>query len=524
MDHLLFETRQPAQLKSIPELRNLLTQVAHKSVPQQTVRRRIMLCLSESVTNLVQYAMLAKYTKLSSSNNCDDYIGMRFGHNNIGWWLEVIDSGLSWDPTNHQYVDIGDTRSTFTMNEDGRGISLLHNQCDQLDYQKGHEGDPNKLRMTWFSKKTNHRPCILLVEDDLAMSRLYTAYLHDDFDIEVANNGLEALALIKNKKFDLVLSDIRMPHMNGLNLRERLNNNKTKLIPFIFITSADDPETKQQATELGVDDYVEKPVQKPQLTHIIKRVLERSSQVHKHLNERIEKKITSSLAPNLPNTSHNWNIRVASRNTGLGGGDFLLHQHSKNHLMLMLVDIMGHDDSAKFFAFAYAGYLRGLVQTAGAELSPPKLLERLSEDALQDKLLSQILLTCCAITLSTGGEFTIACAGHPPPLLITPTGVQVLPISGTLPGLIQKTHYQHLSQTLADGERLAVYTDGLFESANNIDERLQLESNIMQTLVNTLDRPIGDSLEITMHMFDQVAGTPPKDDALLVLLEKSHYK
>lgn len=523
MDHLLFETRQPAQLTSIPELRNLLTQVAHKSVPQQTVRRRIMLCLSESVTNLVQYAMLAKYTKLSSSNKCDDYIGLRFGHNNIGWWLEIIDPGLSWDPTNQPYVDIGDTRSTFTMNENGRGIALLHNQCDQLDYQKGEESEPNKLRMTWFSKKTNQRPCVLLVEDDLVMSRLYTAYLHDNFDVEVASNGLEALTLITNKKFDLVLSDICMPQMNGLNLRERLNN-KAELIPFIFITAANNLEIRQQATQLGVDDYVEKPVQKAQLIHIIKRVLERSSQVRQNLNERIEKKISSSLIPSLPNTSHNWNMRVAYRNTGLGGGDFLLHQHSKNHLMLMLVDIMGHDDSAKFFAFAYAGYLRGLVQTAGSELSPSELLERLSEDALQDKLLSQILLTCCAVTLATGGQFTIACAGHPPPLLITSTGVQVLAISGTLPGLIHKTHYQHLSQKLAEGERLALYTDGLFESANTIDERLQLENNIMQTLVNTLDRPIEDSLEITMHMFDQIAGSPPKDDALLILLENSQYK
>ena len=67
-----------------------------------------------------------------------------------------------------------------------------------------------------------------------------------------------------------------------------------------------------------------------------------------------------------------------SRHTGRGGGDLLLHQSGNDRFQLMLADIMGHDDSAKFFAHAYGGYLRSMMHAIGTDDDPAQLLEQLS--------------------------------------------------------------------------------------------------------------------------------------------------
>jgi len=519
IDHLLLEATQVAHLKSIPKLRRLLMKVIKVCVPQQTIRWRILLCLSEHLTNLVQHAKLTNCTSLT--DGCLANIHLRFGHNHTFWWLEVIDHSLPWDPTNQPDCK-QDTDAPFILSTGQRGITLLNDQSDQISYHKADDDEPNTLRLGWFKQKKQPQPRVLLVEDNAAMSRLYAMYLHSDFEVEIASNGADAMNLLRAQNFDLILSDINMPQMNGLHLRKKLSDTQhAGVIPFIFLTVSDNSNVKHSASLLGVDDYLVKPIGKTQLCETLKRVLARSNQLRQQLNERIDKRIRSSLSPSLPQSSHGWSLQVASRNTGGGGGDLLLQHANEKHLTLMLADIMGHDDSAKFFAFAYAGYMRGLTQAADAEMTPDKLLSHLSDDAFSDQLLSKTLLTCCIIKLATGGYFSIACAGHPAPLLISPSGVRELPISGTLPGLIPNVDYACLSQQLLPGERLALYTDGLFESVIGQEERRNLETKMINTLHATIAMPLANSLARSMHVFDQIAGATPQDDALLILLESS---
>lgn len=506
MDCLLLETQKLATLESARELRHLLEQVVQAAVPYLSIRQQMLLCLSEAVTNLVTHA------KPGVSR-----IGMSFGRDDTGWWLEILDDSTPWDPTENVELDL---LSEFIEIENGRGTALLKNQCDQISYTAGDGVEHNRLRLSWSIPEKNQQPTILLVEDDNALRQLYALYLVDTFEVLTAANGHEALERLNTNKIDLVLSDINMPGMSGFTLREYLNQSRdTELIPFIFLTAVDDAHMQKNAAGLGIDDYLVKPIYKTQLINIVQRVLGRSQQIYRQLTDRIDKRITSALAPSLPETSHGWSLCVASRHTGIGGGDLLLHRDNKDQLLLALVDIMGHDDSAKFFAYAYGGYLRGLMHTSVDNISPSQLLEKLSENALQDELLSQVILTSCAITLSPAGKLTTASAGHPPPLLISKTGTEMLPVGGMLPGLLPATTYQTKVLQLSAGERIAFYTDGLFESAANDHARKDLETHITEKLAETLDIPIKQSLQQVMKVFDELAGTPPKDDAMLLLME-----
>jgi len=506
MNRIFLDDQRYVTLDATREMRHLLEKVAQSTVPCLSIRRRMLLCLSEVVTNLV------KHSASEASR-----MGMRFGRNNLEWWLEVLDNGNAWDPTRH--VDLEEL-GEFREVENGRGIALLHSQCDHIEYHPSNGSGENRLRLSWEIPDQKQRPGVLIVEDDENLRRLYGLYLEDAFEVTTAVSGREALRKLDIAQIDLVLSDICMPQMDGIALREQLAENPaTQLIPFVFLSAKSDAVDLERAANLGIDDYLVKPIDKVRLSGTIQRVLTRTRQTHQQLTDRIDKKITSALAPEVPDRASGWRLGAMSRHTGSGGGDLLLHQSGNNRFQLVLADIMGHDDSAKFFAHAYGGYLRSMMHAIGIDSDPAQLLEQLSNFALQDKLASNVILTCCSATLSTGGGISLASAGHPPPLHINKSGTHPVPVSGILPGLLPATVYQPVNLQVAVGERIALYTDGLFESATDNHAREKLEDGIITTLTDTLNLPIDESLAQVMGCFDRLAGTPPSDDALLLLLE-----
>ena len=506
MDTLLLESQQKLDLKTPRQLRHELTDVIVKCVPDLAIRQRMQLCLSEALTNLVLHAQPKP-----------DHILIRFGNNSTSWWLEIFDDSRPW-PLNNNPDD--NLLFEFQEIENGRGIALLHAQCDKLSYLPGNDDQPNQLRLQWSYPKKQKRQTILVVEDNESLCRLYQAYLCGMFNVLTATNGYHALVQLTSQKIDLVLSDIRMPEMNGLSLRKKINQQADHgLIPFVFLTGEDDQLIQAQAADLGIDDYLVKPVDKTQLLKIIQRILGRSQQIYTQLSERIDKKISASLKPQLPETANGWRLQLACRDTGSGGGDLLLHKEFAGKTQLLLADIMGHDHSAKFFSHACGGYIHGLLQAMQISSNPALLLEQISHYAMADKLLSQVTLTCCSMQLSEHGKITLASAGHPAPLLISSENIESVAVGGVLPGLIADNPYQSRELNLQCGQRLAFYTDGLFESAADNNARHKLQTRISEALLATLELPIAESLLQVMRLFDQLTNAQPSDDALLLLLE-----
>jgi len=512
MNNILLAIKKPVSEEMPRQFRHALQEVMEGHAPK-VISQRISLCLSEAVTNLIEHS-----TPLPTE------VSIKFYRENDGWYLNIFDDGEYWDPTENINDDL---ITEFSAIENGRGVALLNSQSDDIKYtsQKNEKDiNINKLQLHWAQPKTQKRQTILIVEDNNSLRLLYKTYLSDKYDILTAENGYGALEELNKHHVDLVLSDIRMPQMNGLTLRKKINNkNGDELIPFIFLTAQDDDMMQEQAADLGIDDYLIKPVNKPQLMKVIQRILGRSKQVYQQLTTRIDKKITDSLKPEIPNTSHGWRMQVASRDTGSGGGDLLLHHQFEGMTQLLLTDIMGHDDSAKFFSHAYGGYLHGLIQSMQSNLCASYLLEQLSKYALNDKILSKVTLTCCSLQLFEAGKINIASAGHPAPLLIKPGGISELDTSGVLLGLIEDAKYKNNDFTIKKGQRIALFTDGLFESAENNEARNHLEKCITDTLSSTLSMPIEKALEEVMSVFDQITKSQPTDDTLLLLLEPIQY-
>jgi len=100
------------------------------------------------------------------------------------------------------------------------------------------------------------------------------------YAVQQAENGLEALKILQKTRPDLILSDINMPKMDGIQFYQEIRQHpEWTAIPFIFLTSSSSPEEIQRGRELGVEDYLVKPIEPDDLVRIIKARLYRTAEV-----------------------------------------------------------------------------------------------------------------------------------------------------------------------------------------------------------------------------------------------------
>jgi len=119
------------------------------------------------------------------------------------------------------------------------------------------------------------KPVILVVDDQFQNIELLEAYLvGQDYEIIKAASGEEALKKISVNQIDLILLDIMMPRMSGLEVLKKLRaDEKTKATPVVMVTALKGTEDKIKALEAGCDDFISKPVDKVELLARVKSIL-----------------------------------------------------------------------------------------------------------------------------------------------------------------------------------------------------------------------------------------------------------
>lgn len=116
---------------------------------------------------------------------------------------------------------------------------------------------------------------ILAVDDSNSLRQLLAATLTDaGHKVTQAKDGAEGLALAQKSGFDLVISDINMPNMDGITLLRRLRALPAfRSTPILVLTTEMDPERKKQAKEAGATGWIVKPFNPEQLLGTIRRVV-----------------------------------------------------------------------------------------------------------------------------------------------------------------------------------------------------------------------------------------------------------
>ena len=137
-------------------------------------------------------------------------------------------------------------------------------------------------------------PKILIIEDEAAIRRVLTKILSEEsstYQVEEAEDGVQALEKIKNNDYDLVLCDIKMPKMDGVELLEEVKKIKPE-IPMVMISGHGDMETAIQTMRLGAFDYISKPPDLNRLLNTVRNALDKKQLVVE--NKILKKKVSKN--------------------------------------------------------------------------------------------------------------------------------------------------------------------------------------------------------------------------------------
>ena len=141
------------------------------------------------------------------------------------------------------------------------------------------------------------KPRIMIVDDEQSVrSSLREWFLEDGFEVETAEDGLDALKKLESGPFDLMIVDLKMPRMDGISLQRRLQEvDPTGTV--IILTAFAAVDTAVEALKLGAFDYVTKPVDPDELSHTVRRALEQKRLTEE--NVRLREKV-SELSSSTP--------------------------------------------------------------------------------------------------------------------------------------------------------------------------------------------------------------------------------
>ena len=121
------------------------------------------------------------------------------------------------------------------------------------------------------------KPKILIVEDDIDISKMLKLFFEQDYRIDLAMQGREALEKARQDMPNLIILDIMLPDINGYEVfRELRTRPRTSHIPMIFLTQKDNLSDKLQGLELGADDYITKPFDFAELKLRVKNAISHS--------------------------------------------------------------------------------------------------------------------------------------------------------------------------------------------------------------------------------------------------------
>lgn len=127
---------------------------------------------------------------------------------------------------------------------------------------------------------------ILVVEDNQqARENIVEILKIHNYNISEAENGKEALTKIEQDQFDLIISDMMMPVMDGKELVAQIRNCKNLDIPFIFLTAKAEMEDLRKGMNFGADDYIPKPFRARDLLDSVELRIKKSKEQKKHLEE-----------------------------------------------------------------------------------------------------------------------------------------------------------------------------------------------------------------------------------------------
>jgi sigma-B regulation protein RsbU (phosphoserine phosphatase) len=378
---------------------------------------------------------------------------------------------------------------------------------------------------------------LLLVEDSSTMRRMLATMLKEEgFAVETANDGLQGLAKARlEPRPELILTDYEMPELDGAGLSQAVKSDKElRSIPVLMLTTLGEAHNKIAGLTAGADDYIEKPKGGEDFRVMCARInahlriadlrielAERNrllEAAHKKLTFELElaQKVQLALMPRPPKPRGV--LRLAVRYTPanqLGGDVYDFYRLDKSRIGVLVADVSGHGVNSAM--------LSGMVKALAAPLSlavlePGELLAGLDVATEQYFPEGYFCTGFYLIADEETGLVRYAGVGHPPAIIVGPSGPRSLPSNPGMLGIGMVDGTAGAADRIEPGESLVIYTDGLTDAMDTSDalfgeERL---TTLLQSHYGADPAEILEQLDTALQKHTS-PGSPSDDINIIVL-------
>ena len=314
---------------------------------------------------------------------------------------------------------------------------------------------------------------VLLVDDAKTNLDILVEGLKADHKLSLALNGETALQIAARMPPDLVLLDIVMPGLDGYEVCRRLRQRpETAEVPIMFLSSLEEIQNKTRGFEAGANDYLTKPFDMLEVKARVRSLLKA-----KAYNDAVKEQIASELKVareiQMGMLPHDFSVIEPAYGVEFGavleparevGGDLYgVCAAGPDRLVIFLGDVSGKGIPASMFMVRAISLARLLSREI---TEPERILARLNDELAADNPSGMFVTFLCAMFEPSTKRLTLANGGHCRPVLLRPGEAPrwVVPDLGTALGFEPALDYQRTDLTVADGDTLLLYTDGVTEA------------------------------------------------------------
>jgi sigma-B regulation protein RsbU (phosphoserine phosphatase) len=378
---------------------------------------------------------------------------------------------------------------------------------------------------------------ILIVDDEpdvelMMRQRFRRKGLNGHLELRFAHNGSEALAALEQEAdIELVVTDINMPVMDGLTFIGRVAG-LARPVKVVVVSAYGDMPNIRTAMNRGAFDFVTKPIDFQDLSVTIRKATEELERLKQGLaaQQRLsalqsELQVAARIQQSmLPRTSAVLSGRsdvqvhaemIAAR---LVGGDFYdVFPIDPDHLALVIGDVSGKGVPAALFMSAARTLLRA---TASQQLSPGECVTYVNHVLSRDSDPAMFVTLFYGVLELSTGRVECALGGHQPPIILSRDGSArnaEIP-AGLIVGAIDRMKFDTHSLTLAPGDGLLLYTDGVTEAENG--RQIEFSEEALLSMLNgaNLKPPDAITKDVIAAVRLHAGDAPQSDDITVVAL------
>jgi len=378
---------------------------------------------------------------------------------------------------------------------------------------------------------------ILSVDDENDLELLLTQYFRrkirkGEYEFHFAHNGVEALTMmLKEKDFDIILSDINMPEMDGLTLLTKINEMRNPALKCIMVSAYGDMGNIRQAMNNGAFDFATKPIDLDDLSVTIEKAVEQidyikqSQQEHSQLESiktdlavagEIQQAILPRIFPPFPEYDPLMDLSALMIPAKDVGGDFYdFFRIDDDHIGLVMADVSGKGVPAAIFMAVSRTLIRAMGMRGDA---PAKTIEQVNTLLCKESVDCMFVTVFYAIYNVKTGEMSYCNAGHNAPFIIhADKQVTQLATDGNcMVGAIEGLNFKEGVLQLQSGETIVMYTDGVNEATNLSFEEYG-DARFESTLQQLAGMSCGDITKGVLESVKAFTGDAPQSDDITLL-------